>query len=502
MVATAEELCRMSLPANEKTFFGQPRALATLFFTEMWERFSYYGMRAILVLYLIAPPDGATPPGGGLGFSDADAAAIYGTYSSLVYLLPLVGGWVADRLTGPRRAVLMGGIIIAAGHFTMAVPTEALFWCGLLLIALGTGLLKPSVSAMVGGLYSPDDTRRDGGFSIFYMGINLGALLAPLVVGYLGEEINWHIGFAAAGVGMLLGLAQYVAGWRGLGTVGIAVPNPAPPSERRRAGVITLITLAAIILVLVADHLLFGFDITDITVMFTFVVVGIAIFYFWRLFRQPDLTVLDKDRLRAFLYLFLAAVLFWAIYDQSGSTLNEFASKYTDLDMGIFTIPISWLQSINPVFIIIFAPIFAALWTKLADRAPSTPAKFAIAIFGIGLSFAIMIPPAMQAAQGENSSVWWLVSVYLVQTWSELLLSPNGLSATTKLAPPGLLSQMLALWFLATAVGDSLGGQVARLVYGLGWPGYFAVCAVGTFILAGIFLLVVPRIKRLMEGVH
>ena len=492
----------MSLPVDEKTFFGQPRALATLFFTEMWERFSYYGMRAILVLYLITPPDGATPPGGGLGFSDAEAAAIYGTYASLIYLLPLLGGWVADRLTGPRRAVLFGGIVIAAGHFIMAVPFEPLFWTGLLVIAIGTGLLKPSVSAMVGGLYAPGDTRRDGGFSIFYMGINLGALIAPLIVGYLGEDINWHLGFAVAGVGMLIGLAQYLAGYRGLGSVGLEVPNPATPPERRRAGFQALAGLAIVAVVLVVAFGVFGLGIADITVLFTFVVIAIAVIYFWRLFKQPQLTSVDRDRLWAFLYLFLAAVVFWAIYDQGGSTINEFAEKFTNMDAGFFTIPISWLQSINPVFIIIFAPIFATLWTKLANRAPSTPTKFALALIGVGISFLVMIPAAMQAANSEKSSLWWIVAVLLVQTWSELLLSPNGLSVTTKLAPTGLLSQMLAVWFLATAVGDSVGGQLVKLIDVVGWTGYFIVCGIGTVILGGLFFLVVPKLKKLMEGVR
>jgi len=458
-------------------------------------------MRAILVLYLITPPDGETPPGGGLGFSDADAAAIYGTYASLVYLLPLLGGWVSDRLTGPRRAVLFGGIVIASGHFLMAVPFEPLFWTGLLVIALGTGLLKPSVSAMVGGLYAPGDTRRDGGFSIFYMGINLGALIAPLIVGYLGEDINWHLGFAVAGVGMLIGLAQYLAGYRGLGSVGLAATNPATPPERRRAGIQALAGLAIIAVVLVIAFGVLGLGIADITVLFTFVVVGIAIFYFSRLFKQPQLTSVDRDRLWAFLYLFLAAVVFWAIYDQGGSTINEFAEKFTNMDAGFFTIPISWLQSINPVFIIIFAPIFAVMWTKLGSRAPSTPIRFAMAIFGVGISFLIMVPAALQSADGEKSAIWWIVSVFLVQTWSELLLSPNGLSVTTKLAPTGLLSQMLAVWFLATAVGDSIGGQFVRLIDVLEWAGYFIACGIGTIILGGHFLLVVPRIKRLMDGV-
>jgi len=217
---------------------GQPRALATLFLTEMWERFSYYGMRAILVLYLIAPLDGQTPPGQGLGFTLPVAAAIYGAYSSLIYLLPIAGGWVADRLTGPRRAVLFGGIVIALGHFTMAVPIEVMFWIGLVAVAIGTGLLKPSISAIVGDLYAPHDTRRDGGFSLFYMGINLGAFIAPLVVGFLADSVSYHVAFAAAGVGMLIGLIQYVAGGRGMGEAGKAVPKPATPEgEVRRLAV-------------------------------------------------------------------------------------------------------------------------------------------------------------------------------------------------------------------------------------------------------------------------
>lgn len=493
----------MSAPAvTEKTFFGQPRGLATLFMTEMWERFSYYGMRAILVLYLIAPPDGVSPPGPGLGLSVAVAAAIYGSYSSLVYLLPVAGGWIADRLTGPRRAVLIGGIIIATGHFSMAIPAQAMFWVGLLLIAVGTGLLKPNISAIVGDLYTPEDTRRDGGFSIFYMGINLGAFLAPLVVGFLADNYNWHIGFLAAGIGMVFGLIQYVLGGKNLGTAGKAVPRPAERKDLERVGLIGAGAVVAIIAMVGINAVFFGFDVDDITVMFTIVVIAIAVIYFVRLFRSKQLTGLDKERIRAFLYLFIAAAVFWALYDQSGSTLNAFAEKFTDTDIGSWAMPVSWLQSLNPIFIIIFAPIFAAMWTALANRAPSTPMKFAIALFGVGLSFVIMIPPALAADDGQQSAIWWLVAVYLVQTWSELLLSPNGLSVTTKLAPVGLLSQMLALWFLAQAVGDSIGGQLVRLTDTLGFGGYFALLGFGTMAAGAVFLIFVRKIRALMEGVR
>ena len=479
---------------------GQPRALATLFLTEMWERFSYYGMRAILVLYLIAPPDGATPPGQGLGYSVALAAAIYGSYSSLIYLLPIAGGWVADRLTGPRRAVLFGGIVIAIGHFMMAVPFEVMFWLGLVAVAAGTGLLKPSISAIVGDLYAPHDTRRDGGFSLFYMGINLGALIAPLVVGWLADSFSWHIAFAAAGVGMVIGLIQYVAGGKGMGEAGKAVPKPATPQDKAKAGRLLVFVLLGVAAVLVIDVVFFGFSAQVITIALSITIITVAVLYFIRLFRNPDLTSIDRERVKAFMYLFIAAAVFWAIYDQSGSTLTEFAQDFTDRTIGGWTMPVAWLQAINPIFIIIFAPIFAALWTALGNRAPSTPAKFAIALFGVGISFLIMIPPAMAADSAQESAIWWLVGVYLVQTWSELLLSPNGLSATTKLAPAGLLSQMLALWFLATAVGDSIGGQVVQLVEIVGYGWYFAILGFATILIGVAFTFIVKRIRTLMEG--
>ncbi|MHC8496602.1 MAG: peptide MFS transporter [Actinomycetes bacterium] len=488
-------------PTGERTFMGQPRGLATLFLTEMWERFSYYGMRAILVLYLIAPPDGAAPPGAGLGLTVAVAAAIYGSYSSLIYLLPLAGGWVADRLTGPRRAVLMGGIVIAAGHFMMAVPVQLLFWVGLVVVAAGTGLLKPSISAIVGDLYTPHDTRRDSGFSLFYMGINLGAFIAPLIVGWLAESVSWHIAFLAAGIGMLIGICQYVIGGKGLGEAGKAVPKPATRREKVNAGRLLGIVIIGVAAVLIIDVLLFGFSVDFITIALSITVISVAIAYFYRLFRNPDLTPVDRERVKAFAYLFLAAVVFWAIYDQSGSTLTEFAQEYTNTTFGSFQMPVAWLQSINPIFIIIFAPIFAGIWSYLGNRAPSTPAKFGIAIFGVGLSFLIMIPPAMAAETAQESAVWWLVGVYLVQTWSELLLSPNGLSATTKLAPAGLLSQMLALWFLATAVGDSIGGQVVRLVEIVGYSWYFAILGLGTILIGVLFTFFIKKIRALMEGV-
>lgn len=483
-----------------KTFFGQPRGLATLFMTEMWERFSFYGMRALLVLYLTTPVNGVTPPGPGLGFSDGDASAIYGSYNALVYLTPIIGGWIADKMWGARRSVLVGGIIIAAGHFSMAVPYETTFWLGLLLIAGGTGLLKPNISAIVGHLYTPDDTRRDAGFSLFYMGINLGAFLAPLVTGALQVNFGWHYAFAAAGIGMVLGLVQYVAGRRSLGDAGLHPENPATREQLVRVGRRSLIVGLVLVLVVVANAVLLGHDAADITTILTVVILVVPVVYFTRILRAP-ITPLERSRVKAFILLFLAAVVFWGIYDQAGSTLSVFTQNWTDRDIFGYEVPTAWFQSINPIFIIAFAPVFAWLWTKLADRAPSLPLKFAIAMVGIALSFVIMLPPALMAENGMQSSAAWIVSVYLVQTWAELLLSPTGLSATTVLAPAGYGSQMLALWFLAVAVGDSVAGQVLRALDNASYTVVFGVFAAAAGLMAVAMFAMVRPIKRLMAGV-
>ena len=489
-------------PATTRTFFGHPAGLSTLFFTEFWERFSYYGMRALLVLYLVAPPDGATPPGPGLGLSTATASAIYGTYVALVYLFPLLGGWIADRLWGFRRAVLVGGIVIACGHYSMAVPSELSFWLGLLLIALGTGLLKPNISAMVGELYHDNDTKRDAGFSIFYMGINLGAFVAPLVTGYLMDARGWHWAFGAAAIGMTIGVIQYVVGGRTtLGTIGTHVPNPANSKEKRSFYLVIFGSVAAIIGLNVIWALVWGFNITNVVDVMAIFILLVPVVYFVRMFRIPNLTGEQKGRLHAFLGLFLGAAVFWMIYDQAGSTLSVFAEEKTDLTVGDFNIPVPWLQSINPIFIIIFAPIFAAIWSKLGDRAPSTPLKFAWALLGISLSFLIMIIPAMEAETGAEVAVWWLVGVYLIQTWAELLLSPIGLSASTRLAPPGMEGQMLALWFLAVSVGDTIGAQILSRI-GDNYVRVFTVFGIMALVAGIIALLFVPRLKKMMGGVH
>jgi len=488
---------------DDRGFLGQPRALSTLFFTEMWERFSYYGMRALLVLYLTAPLVSEDGYGPGLELDKGSAIAIYGAYSGLVYLTPIAGGWVADRMLGARRTVLYGGIVIALGHYCMAAPLEESFWLGLLLIALGTGLLKPNISAMVGDLYSETDTRRDAGFSLFYMGINIGSFAAPIVTGWAAQQRGFHWGFAIAGIGMTLAVIQYALGWKRLHGVGDHAPIPATAQERRRfflliGGVVVFIAVIAWVLGLTGDAIFFDRVASAITIF----ILIVPFVYFSQLFRRKDYTPTERRHVRAFLWIFIGAAAFWMVFEQSGSTLTLFADDVTDMAVGTWEMPVAWLQSANPLFIIIFAPIFAALWTKLADRAPRTSVKFAIALVGVGISVLVLVIP-MSAFQnsGTQAALFWILGTYLLQTWAELLLSPMGLSATSKLAPAGASGQMLALWFVATSVGTSIGGQIGK---------FTADNPVNTFLLSaavpiaiGIALLVFAKVvNRLMDPVH
>ncbi|PWD50507.1 MFS transporter [Serinibacter arcticus] len=490
----------VTAPQREKTFFGHPRGLSTLFFTEMWERFSYYGMRALLVLYMVAPVTGDNP---GLAMGDGAAKAIYGTYAGLVYLTPVAGGWIADRLLGLRRTVLYGGIVIAAGHFLMAVPVEGTFWLGLLAISLGTGLLKPNISGMVGKLYADDDTKRDAGFSLFYMGINIGSFAAPLICGTLGQNFSWHWGFGAAGVGMTLGLLQYVLGRKNLHGVGDEPDAPADPAERRRAMVVGAVVLG-IIGALVAVFTAVGQEpVVAVTTAVTILILLVPIWYFRQVLGRTRADAGARSRVTAFIWLFIGAAVFWMIFEQSGSTLSLFAQNVTNLTVTSgFSVPASWLQSINPLFIVIFAPVFSAVWLRWGDRAPRTSVKFGIALLVVGASFLLLIVP-MQAYEdsGTRATVWWLVSVYLLQTWAELLLSPNGLSATTKLAPAGSLGQFLALWFLATSVGTTVGGQIASITSDSPVLS-FAVCGGMAVAFGAVMLVAVRRINALMGDVH
>jgi len=460
----------------------QPRGVLTLALVEMWERFSFYGMVAILVLFLIQPENSPWPPGPGEGFSEADAAALFGVYSALVLGAPLLGGWVGDRLIGPRRALVIGGVLIAAGHFVLLVPNIALFWIGLLVIAAGTGLLKPNISAVLGDLYAEGDPRRDGGFSLFYWGINIGAFTAPLICGWLATTYSWQWAFSVAGIGMVIGLAQYAIGRHRLGEAGLAVPRPATAEQRRWAPLLAVACLAVIGLVFVVVSAILGFTASVISATVTVMIVLISIGVFWLLLRRGPTNETDRRHLKAFLTLFLATAVYFTLSSQAGSTITEFTQDWVDRGIGSFTVPSSWLLSLNPILVVMFAPLFAVLWTRLASRAPTTPTKVALSMVGIGLSFLVVAVPGFAAQDGRTSGMGWILIAFLVLTWAELLIVPIGLATTTELAPAGLTGQLLGVWYLAASVGGAVGGQLARLVETLGFGGYFFVT--GTVVIA------------------
>jgi POT family proton-dependent oligopeptide transporter len=458
---------------TDARWFGHPRGLSTLFFTEMWERFSYYGMRALLVLFMTNAV--AT---GGMGMDDVTATAIYGLYTAAVYVVALPGGWIADRLLGLRRTVFWGGTVIALGHFTLAIPNVIAFYIGLTLIVIGTGLLKPNISAMVGDLYPEGGSRRDAGFSIYYMGINVGGFLGPLVCGYLGEVVDWHLGFGAAGVGMVFGLIQYSFGGRHLGTAGELRPEVQVPAVRTAARRALLRTLEFVVgLVLVAAALqatgairlsLVGF--VDWTGLF---IVSLAGFYLLYVVIFGGLTTVEKKRIGVIAVCFLAAACFWSGFEQAGSSMNLFADRLTDRIVGGWEMPASWLQSVNGVFIILLAPLFSALWLWLGARNPSIPAKMGFGLIFLGVGFAVLAWGSVNATLENPVSPVWLVVTYFFHTVGELCLSPIGLSSITRLSPGRYVGQMMGIWFMGAALGNLVAGRVAGLIESLPMPQLF-----------------------------
>jgi POT family proton-dependent oligopeptide transporter len=478
-------------PAGDRAFFGHPRGLSTLFFTELWERFSYYGMRGLLVLFMTT---GAAQ--GGMEWDPKRAAAIYGIYTSLVYLLALPGGWVADKILGQQRAVLYGGIVIMLGHISLAMHGLSFFYGGMALIVIGTGLLKPNISAMVGQLYAPEDQRRDAGFSIFYMGINIGAALAPIVCGWLAEDQSfraqladwgfnpahsWHWGFGAAAVGMAFGLVQYVRGSRHLSEESRRPAPAANAAEARKRLLIFWGSLGACALVAGGMGLAHKAGTYELTVERVDQLVGGSLFvaaglFFAWMFLAGQWTKEERKRLIVISVLFGSAIVFWSVFEQAGSTLNLFANDTTDRSVewiqvenaqtGVeeaWTIPAAAFQSLNAIFIVLLAPLFAWLWIRLGKRDPSSPAKFTIGILFAALGFAVLAGGAMAAEGGAKVSPMWLISVYLLHTIGELCLSPVGLSSMTKLAPARIVGMMMGVWFLSTSIGYWVGGQIAQL---------------------------------------
>ena len=480
-IAAATDLPPADVPFDASGLAGHPRGLTTLFFTEMWERFSYYGMRALLILFMTA-----SVAQGGLGWDAKRAGAIYGLYTAGVYFTAIPGGWIADRLLGQRRAVLWGGVLIALGHYSLALNVLPFFFAGLVLIVLGTGLLKPNISTMVGQLYAPDDTRRDAGFSIFYMGINTGALIAPIICSYLGEKIAWHWGFGAAAVGMTFGLVQYVLGGKRLGQAGLML---APPVDAGATWARLLAGMAA------GTALLWAlWDFKDLVIL-----AGTAVFFYW-LVRQGR-TPVERKRIGAVIVLFVFATLFWGAFEQAGSSLNLFAQRFTRRVVFGWEFPAGWFQSMNSLFLVLLAPVFAWTWIRLGRREPSSPAKFVLALVFVGLGFLAMAIAAF-LGQGTLVSPWWLVACYLCHTIGELSLSPVGMSAVTKLAPARLVSSMMGVWFLSISLGNFIGGRVAGLFETFPLPSLFGAVFVTTTVAAVVLAALVRPIRRLMSGVH
>ena len=448
------------VPAR-RGFFGHPQGLATLFFTEMWERFSYYGMRALLVLFLV---DAVAK--GGFGLDDRTATAIYGLYTAAVYVVALPGGWIADRLIGTQAASLWGGLIIAAGHLLLGFSGSAavVFYVGLAAIIAGTGLLKPNLSALVAQLYPEGGYRRDAGFTIYYMSVNLGAFIGPLITAWLAQHFGWHYGFFAAAVGMILGVLYFV---KHRGLLREAGLRPAPPPAGRTApnARVWLTWIGVGFGVVVATLASGAIPISPVELQegSTWVIVAVSAAYFVYLFFFAGLGRIERRRAVMMLILFLACALFWSGFEQAGSSFNLFAERYTDRQLGTMLIPAGWFQSMNPLFIMVFAPLFSALWVLLGARNldPSAPTKFVFGLLGMAIGFVILAAAARYVAAGQQVSPMWLTSVYLVHTFGELCLSPVGLSAFTKLAPPRLVSQSLGVWFMGTALGQLIAGRIA-----------------------------------------
>jgi proton-dependent oligopeptide transporter, POT family len=493
---------------TDKRFFGHPRGLSTLFFTEMWERFSYYGIRPLITLFV-----SAAIVDGGFGFDRATAGAIVGIYAFCVYIASLPGGWIADRWLGLRRAIWWGGVFIALGHLFIGLSAafeKPAFFLGLVFIVIGTGLLKPNISAIVGDLYPEAGSRRDAGFSIFYMGINTGALIAPLVTGLLGERIGWHWGFGAAGVGMLIGLITYRA--RAEETLGpIGMTPSAGPDEQRR---VKTIAIAALVLVFgivgAAMAGLFTVNAVALAASTTNITLGVVTLYFIYLIGFGANDNDERKRFAVIMVLFVFAVIFWSAFEQAPTSLNLFARDFTDRDLFGWEVPTLWLQSVNSLFVVTLAPVFAAIWMSLGSRGKdlSSPAKFTVGLFFAGLGFLIMIAAARIVTGGDAGqivkvSMWWLIFSYLFQTIGELSLSPVGLSSMTKLSPRRFVGQMMGVWFTASALGNLVAGRVAGHVDPEKldqMPELFIRTAGSLFVAAVILGILIIPIRNMMKG--
>ena len=491
----------------QRTFFGHPAGLATLFFLEMWERLSFYGMRALLVLFLVH-----SVAQGGFGLDVRTAAAIYGLYVGGTYIACLPGGWIGDRLLGSQRAVLIGGIIITCGHVLLGfAPSRPVFFLGLLVIVIGTGLLKPNASAIVAQLYSGGGAPLDAGFTIYYVGVNVGATIGPLITGWLGERYGWSYGFMAAAVGMAIGVLQFLWSRRYLGDAGRAPMARSAEVLAATAARRALPWLCAGGLALcTAVLLLWGgwvrFSPLVVLNFSTLAVVAIAILYFLYLLFGAGLDPVERRRVGVVIVLFVASALFWAGYEQAGSSFNLFAERDTARAVLGFTVPASWFQSLNPIYIVVFGPVFSVLWVRLGmrDLDPSLPLKFIFGLLGMALGFIVMAMAARVVLAGALASMGWLTLTYLLHTWGELCLSPVGLSAVSKLVPRRFVGQSLGVWFVSISLGELIAGRIAGNFdpeHLATMPALFMRIFWFGLICAAALALLLPLLRRWMAGV-
>jgi POT family proton-dependent oligopeptide transporter len=490
---------------GDRSFFGQPRGLATLFFTEMWERFSYYGIRPLLVLFMTA-----ALVRGGFGFDRPTASAIVGIYAASVYLASLPGGWIADRWLGLQRSIWWGGVFIALGHLSIAlsaVLAHRAFFLGLILIVIGTGMLKPNVSALVGDLYPEGGARRDAGFSIFYMGINAGALIAPIITGFLGERVGWHYGFGAAGVGMLVGLLTFRARAAGtLGSLGNAPGGTVPEQQRARAITLGVAAVVAVLVVLAALGVFTVNPVAIATMMKNFILT-VALIGFAYLFFFAGLTGSERKGIVVILVLFIFSVVFWSAFEQAPTSLNLFARDFTDRTVFGWEMPAAWFQSVESFFVILFAPILAVLWTRLGSRGRdlSSPMKFSLGLALAGVGFLLMVAAANRVVAGGAAvrvSMFWLIGSYCFQGIGELALSPVGMSSMTKLAPRRFAGLTMGVWFTSLALGNLIAGLVGGNVDPEKleqMPVLFQRTAMSLFIAAAVLAVLVIPIRNMMR---
>ena len=488
-------------PDPSRSFFGHPRGLATLFMTEMWERFTYYGMRAILLLYLVA-----AIKDGGLGIDDKTGSAIYGLYISGTYLFSLLGGYIADRIIGAQRAVWFGGIFIMVGNALLAFGQPQLFFCGLMVIVAGVGLLKPNISAIVAQLYPEGGSRRDAGFSIFYMGINLGAAIGSVLVPEIAQSFGWGMGFALPAVGMALGLLQFALTRKHLGTAGLV--GGAVATNGKGSWTPIAVGVAVVVLVVFLGVTgVFPIDAVAISNSMSWVIFAFAVFYFLYLGFFAGLSLEERKRVVVMFVLFVACAMFWAGFEQAGASLNLFADRHTELNVFGWEMSAGTLQTVNPSFIIIFAPVFAAIWVQLGARNldPSAPVKFALGLILMGVGFYVMVLASRYVVAGEKVLPTWLILTYLFHTFGELCLSPVGLSSFSKLAPARFVGQALGVWFLATALGNNIAGQIAG---DFSWddvskmPDQFMFIFWWGVIGGAVLLALTPWLKKYLAGVR